>query len=233
MYKIALFIDCENISHKFLPNIIKELENYGQILIKRAFNDWSKNSGWSGNFIEKYSIEPIQIFNKTGKNSVDLRMVRDILEIKNKPHINAICIASSDSDFRDLILSLKGDGFKVFGFGESKTMQSIQDSYDIFKCVFDENLAKSENKVEKVENEQDLKTKLLKTLKEAIATSKFDGYCLVSHFGQFIQNKKIKLKPKDFGSATWSKAFAKFDEIKVEYLEKNGKKDTAIVSLKS
>ena len=85
--KIAIFFDCENISAKYISSIFDELANYGEVIIKQSFKDWSSsnNKSWSQELHEEFAIEPIQVFkSKSAKNSSDLRIQRAVLEIMNK-----------------------------------------------------------------------------------------------------------------------------------------------------
>ena len=133
--KIAIFFDCENISAKYISSIFDELANYGEVIIKQSFKDWSSsnNKSWSQELHEEFAIEPIQVFkSKSAKNSSDLRIQRAVLEIMNKKNIDIIVLVSSDSDFRDLAMSIRSDNFEAIGFGDLKTPKSLRNAYSIF-----------------------------------------------------------------------------------------------------
>ena len=116
--KIAVFFDCENISANHVPSIFDELANYGEVIIKQSFKDWSSsnNKSWNQELHEEFAIEPIQVFkSKSAKNSSDLRIQRAVMEIMNKKNIDIIVLVSSDSDFRDLAMSIRADNFEAIG----------------------------------------------------------------------------------------------------------------------
>jgi len=50
--KIALFIDCENISYRHIEDIIAELASYGEVHIRKAYGDWANPS--LGGWIKRY-----------------------------------------------------------------------------------------------------------------------------------------------------------------------------------
>lgn len=129
--KIAIFIDCENISSRFMEFIIDKVSGMGEIISIEAARDFSKNSDWNAAIIEKYAIEPLHTFSN-GKNTADLRLVRAIMESLCRNIANIYVIVSSDSDFRDIILHIKKQGFKCIGFGEDKTTQSLRMVYSEF-----------------------------------------------------------------------------------------------------
>ena len=133
--KIAVFFDCENISGSHVASIFDELVKYGEVIIKQSFKDWSSSDkkSWDQELHEKFAIEPIQVFkSKSAKNSSDLRMQRAVMEIMNKKNIDIIVLVSSDSDFRDLAMSIRADNFEAIGFGDSKTPNSLRNAYSIF-----------------------------------------------------------------------------------------------------
>lgn len=118
--KCALFIDCENIPASFLPQILDGLSAY-QLCAKRAYANWKITSPWS-DVLDHYGIEPIQVFHKGLKNSSDLRLSLDCLQMAyEREDISCFALVTSDSDFRHLVFKLLDLGREVIGFGEGKT----------------------------------------------------------------------------------------------------------------
>ena len=177
--KIAVFFDCENISGSHVASIFDELANYGEVIIKQSFKDWSSSDkkSWNQELHEKFAIEPIQVFkSKSAKNSSDLRMQRAVIETMNKKNIDIIVLVSSDSDFRDLAMSIRADNFEAIGFGESKTPKSLKHAYSIF----------IELPIKK-ELEKNKDPEIVELLKDAIINTKGEkDYCLVSQIGIYL-----------------------------------------------
>ena len=123
-YTIALLIDAENISHSLLDDLEEQLTMLGRITVKKCYGDFSKKNmnNWSSEFINKHALEVVQqhAFTK-GKNSSDIRLAIDAMDILYEKNINAICIMSSDSDFTGLAIRLKKSSIYVWGAGEEKT----------------------------------------------------------------------------------------------------------------
>ena len=89
---VALFIDGDNISHKYCDKIIKIAKNYGNLLISRVYGDFSKGElkYWETSSVI-YNIEPILVWRLGGKNSSDLRLTADAIEMineKNNGNVN-------------------------------------------------------------------------------------------------------------------------------------------------
>lgn len=220
--KIAVFFDCENISANHVPSIFDELANYGEVIIKQSFKDWSSSNDkyWNQELHEEFAIEPIQIFkSKNGKNSSDLRIQRAVMEIMNKKNIDIIVLVSSDSDFRDLAMSIRSDNFEAIGFGESKTPKSLRNAYSIFiELPIKKELKKNKDSI------------IVELLKEAVINTKDEkDYCLVSQIGTYLKNKNSSNNPKNFGANTWGDIIKKYPDIfKWDHLDE--KKSKLIVS---
>lgn len=135
--KIALLIDCDNISFKLIDAVIQELEQYGEIIIKRAYGNWRSDSlkNWLIKLPE-LSIKPIhQIDYTKGKNASDMAIVIDAMDMMHLKKVNAFAIVSSDSDFTPLTMKLQEEGFKVYGFGTKQTPSSLKNSCSVFTDI--------------------------------------------------------------------------------------------------
>ncbi|QOY53781.1 NYN domain-containing protein [Candidatus Sulfurimonas marisnigri] len=122
-HNIAMFIDCDNVSSKYIESIFEDLSQYGTVNIRRAYGDWKdkKLFGWE-NVLQDYNIKPIQQFAYTkGKNATDIAMIIDIMDILYSKDLEAIVLITSDSDFTPIVTRILSDGLTVYGYGESKT----------------------------------------------------------------------------------------------------------------
>ncbi|WRB82623.1 NYN domain-containing protein [Helicobacter pylori] len=222
--KIAVFFDCENVSAEHVGFVFNKLQNYGEVIIRQSFRNWEQESTkpWDRKLHEKFAIEPIQVFSKTGKNSCDLRIVRAILEAINEKQIDTIALVSSDSDFRDLVIAVKSKGFHIIGFGESKTPDWIRNTYTTF--------IKLEQQQRIIQDKQ-----ILEVIKNTIETNKQDnGYMFVSNLGSLLKNKN-GYTAKNFNSNSWGKFLKKHDDIfETKSISKkdDGIKDALAVKIK-
>ncbi|HHH21119.1 MAG TPA: NYN domain-containing protein, partial [Nitratifractor sp.] len=137
---IALFIDCDNISHRAIEGIIKELSRYGVVNIRQAYGNWSKENlkNWEEKLLE-YAIKPIQQFDYSkNKNATDILMTIDAIDMLHTKKLDAFAFATSDSDFTPVVMRLQAEGIKVYGCGEKKTPKALVASCSQF--VFTDNL---------------------------------------------------------------------------------------------
>ena len=120
---IAMFIDSDNVSSKYIESIFDDLSQYGTVNIRRAYGNWKdkKLHGWE-NILQDYNIQPIQQFAYTkGKNATDIAMIIDIMDILYTKELEAVVLITSDSDFTPIVTRILSDGLTVYGYGESKT----------------------------------------------------------------------------------------------------------------
>ena len=81
--KMTVLIDAENISYRYAKIILDEASNYGPLIYKRIYGDWSSPTmaPWR-NLILNYSIQPIQQFaNTRGKNATDSALIIDAMDL--------------------------------------------------------------------------------------------------------------------------------------------------------
>lgn len=134
---IALLIDAENVSPKYIKVILDELSMYGTPAYKRIYGDWTCNdmSGWK-KVLGEHSIQPMQQFGYTqGKNSSDSALIIDAMDILYERNVDGFCLVSSDSDFTKLAARLRESRMFVIGMGESKTPMAFKSACDVFKYL--------------------------------------------------------------------------------------------------
>ena len=136
--RIALLIDADNTSSKYIDTIISELSAIGSVDIKRAYGDFTSPTlkNWDKEILNNYSIKPIQNFTYTsGKNSTDGAMIIDAMDILFTKDIDCFCIATSDSDFIRLTQRIREDGKIVIGMGRQQTIPAFVSACNEFKFL--------------------------------------------------------------------------------------------------
>lgn len=131
---IALLIDVDNISSKYITSILSELSKYGKITIRHMYGDWTQDRlrPWM-RCSAPYSLTPVMQPNNTpGKNSSDIGLIIDAMDILYGGAVQGFCIVSSDGDFNKLATRLREAGKVVIGMGETKTPESFRQSCERF-----------------------------------------------------------------------------------------------------
>lgn len=125
---MALFCDFENIalgvrdakySQFDIRRVLERLLLKGSIVVKKAYCDWDRYKEFKG-LMHEASFELIEIphIRQSGKNSADIRMVVDALDLcYTKHHVDAFVIISGDSDFSPLVSKLRENNKYVIGIG--------------------------------------------------------------------------------------------------------------------
>lgn len=139
--KIALLVDAENISHHRIDQVMAAVKNNlcGLVTIKRIYADWTKPnlSAWKA-VLQKHAFLPIQQYSfSSGKNSTDIALVIDAMDLLYQNDIDVFCIVSSDSDFTRLVMRIRESGKIVIGMGEKKALESFVMACDDY-VFFDE-----------------------------------------------------------------------------------------------
>ncbi len=135
--KLAILIDADNISPRYVKVILDEAANFGVAACKRIYGDWSdpRLKGWRDPLLN-HSIIPMQQYSyTTGKNATDSAMIIDAMDLLYSGNLDGFCIVSSDSDFTRLAARLREAGKLVIGMGESKTLGPFVKACDQFKYL--------------------------------------------------------------------------------------------------
>src|SRR6187399_3214410 len=133
---LALFCDFENVAlgvrearyAQFdINKVLEKLLLKGSIVVKKAYCDWDRYKGFKGAMHEA-SFELIEIphVRMSGKNSADIRMVVDALDLcYTKSHVDTFVIVSGDSDFSPLVSKLRENDKTVIGVGVKKSSSDL------------------------------------------------------------------------------------------------------------
>jgi uncharacterized protein (TIGR00288 family) len=135
--RVAVLIDCDNMSHRWVREILAETAKHGTLGIKRGYGDWTDShlDGWRDK-LATYAIQPVQQFAYTvGKNATDFSLVIDAMDLLYAGTVDTFCIVSSDSDFTRLAMRLRESGKLVHGIGARKTPSAFQNACDRFTYV--------------------------------------------------------------------------------------------------
>src|SRR5882757_2804132 len=133
---MALFCDFENVAlgvrdakyAKFdISKVLERLLLKGSIVVKKAYCDWERYKDFKADMHEA-SFELIEIphVRMSGKNSADIRMVVDALDLcYTKSHVDTFVIISGDSDFSPLVSKLRENAKTVIGIGVKKSTSDL------------------------------------------------------------------------------------------------------------
>ena len=215
-HKVAVLIDAENIAYKYAQLILSEASNFGNVVCRRIYGDWSLAalSSWKTPIMD-YSINAIQQFhNTTGKNASDSALIIDAMDLLHEDRYQCVCIVSSDSDFTRLAARLRESEVYVVGMGEQKTPASFRSACDRFLYL---DLLEKEEEKKSESIEKDEKGEQIEALQEndqnglnlqtIIATingiidteSDEDGWARLATVGNKLNTKISDFDVRNFG----------------------------------
>ncbi len=127
-HNLALFCDFENIALGVrdaryaafdISKVLERLLLKGNIVVKKAYCDWERYKEFKASMHEAaFELIEIPHFRMSGKNSADIRMVVDALDLcYTKSHVDTFVIISGDSDFSPLVSKLRENNKLVIGVG--------------------------------------------------------------------------------------------------------------------
>ena len=133
---MALFCDFENVAlgvrdanyEKFdIKPVLERLLLKGSIVLKKAYCDWDRYKGFKATMHEaNFELIEIPHVRQSGKNSADIRMVVDALDLcYTKSHVNTFVIISGDSDFSPLVSKLRENAKYVIGVGVKQSTSDL------------------------------------------------------------------------------------------------------------
>lgn len=133
---MALFCDFENVAlgvrdaqyDKFdIKPVLERLLLKGSIVVKKAYCDWDRYKGFKATMHEaNFELIEIPHVRQSGKNSADIRLVVDALDLcYAKSHVNTFVIISGDSDFSPLVSKLRENAKQVIGVGVKQSTSDL------------------------------------------------------------------------------------------------------------
>ncbi|MDF1812288.1 MAG: NYN domain-containing protein [Verrucomicrobiales bacterium] len=133
---LAIFADFENVAlgaqqakyPKFeIEKILERLLVKGNVVVRKAYCDWSRYQKYKRGMHEaNFELIDIPHLTQSGKNSADIRMVVDALDLcYTKNHLNTFVVVSGDSDFSPLVSKLRENNKIVIGVGVKNSTSEL------------------------------------------------------------------------------------------------------------
>ncbi len=116
--QIAVLIDFENVGLNSIQGLFDQLSDLGRVIVKRAYADWSA-AGKQRDQVLELGIEAVHHFHaaKVAKNSSDISLAIDAVDLLYRSPVDTFVIVSADSDFVTLVSKLRSAGKTVIGAG--------------------------------------------------------------------------------------------------------------------
>ncbi len=133
-YTVAVLIDGDNASFERMEDIMGFVSRYGDAVVRRIYGDWTRKalSAWKESARE-HGFRLVQASSHVpGKNTTDIALVIDAMDILRDGQADCFCLVASDGDYSLLAQRIREAGVKVLGYGEGKTPVSLVRSCSVF-----------------------------------------------------------------------------------------------------
>lgn len=204
--RIAILIDADNVPIESVASLLDQVSEHGVITIIRAYGNWSThNKSWKS-VLTKNGIVPIHLYvSVPGKNSADILMVIDAMDIMHYKQADSICLASSDSDFARLALRIRESGIDVIVASEkAKLSLALAGSCKKLIEIAAPKIKAAKKKV-KIASVNDTSKSDYELIDEILTQVKQpDGWTFLGDVGNHLSIAKPGFNPKHngFGSLT-------------------------------
>ncbi|HEX7253112.1 MAG TPA: NYN domain-containing protein [Thermoanaerobaculia bacterium] len=240
--RLALFIDFENIAlgvrdsqyKKFdIQLVLQRLIEKGRIVFKKAYADWTRYSEYKRAFHEA-AIELIDIpqRNYTGKNSADIRMVVDAMDLAaSKSHITTFVVCSGDSDFSPLVSKLKEADKLVIGVGvKNSTSELLITNCDEF--IFYEDLVRETRALPSIDNLPEKQREAFRLMLDSMQALQRENYDVIwgSMIKQTMQRKQPYFNESYYGYRSFSELLEDAERHKLISMKKDVKSGGYIIT---
>ena len=242
-----MFVDLENLAMGFqnsrktkfdIQKVLERLVEKGKLIVKKAYADWSRYQGYTAPFHEA-AIELIEIpkRSQTGKNSADIRLVVDAMDLAwSKPHVDTFVIVSGDSDFSPLVSKLKENGKHVIGLGmKGSTSELLRDNCDEF--IYYEDLERQEQDDQQIAtnlyaNMPEREREVYSLLVEACNALRRENHDVLfaSMVKDTMKRKKPSFDESYYGYRSFTHLLEEADNAAVVDIERNPKSGTYVVT---
>ncbi len=240
--KLALFIDFENIARGIkdaqykgfeIRLVLERLVEKGKIMVKRAYADWNRYTEYKRPMHEA-AIELIDIPQSrySGKNSADIRMVVDAMDLSQKnPHIDSFAIVSGDSDFSPLVSKLRENDKYVIGLGvKNSSSELLVSNCDEF--IFYEDLTREAKKSTLLKGLPEKKAEVFGQLIDAVQALQRENKEVL--WGSMVKQTMIRKNPafseSYYGYSTFSKLLEDAVKKKIVSLKRDDRSGTYIIT---
>ena len=239
--RMALLIDADNAPAAKIDVILAELARHGVANVRRAYGNWKSAhlQKWE-QMLHPHAIQPVQQFAySTGKNASDMAMVVDAMDLLHSGRFDAFAIVSSDADFTPLVMRLRSQNMRVFGFGAKQTPPPFINACSTFLYLDDlgeasigSASAPASKAKPKTSAELRQDTALVNLLLGAVESADGDeGWAHLGPVGQYIANR-ASFDPRNYGYPNLSsliEAIGLFEvrrENKLVYVRNKPKQET-------
>jgi len=207
--RVAVLVDCDNTNPEILEYALRVVAQFGRVVIRRGYGNHSTLAKTWQDALVRLAFTPcLQYQFAAGKNTADIALALDAIEVMFDHRADKFCLVTSDSDFAYLCRKLRERGATVCIVGETKTPEALRNASDQFFEWQPENAVEADQP-----NADPLQSKVAsprlpaakrrpRFVVEAVALladSTSDGQVHLGGLGQYLKRTDPGFSPKDYG----------------------------------
>lgn len=207
--RVAVLVDCDNTSPEILEYTLRVVAQFGRVVIRRGYGNHSTLAKTWQDALVRLAFTPcLQYQYAAGKNTADIALALDAIEVMFDHRADKFCLVTSDSDFAYLCRKLRERGAMVCIVGESKTPEALRNASDQFfewqpESALDAEQAGANVMQPKTESAKlpaiKRRPKFVVDAVALLADSTSDGQVHLAGLGQYLKRTDPGFSPKDYG----------------------------------
>jgi uncharacterized protein (TIGR00288 family) len=213
--RVAVLVDCDNVAPDIVSHALLMAAQFGRVVVRRGYGNAQTLAGkWQEALVRQAFTPCVQFQYASGKNTADIALALDALEVLFDERADIFCLVTSDSDFSYLCRKLRERGARVCIIGEPKTPDALRNASDeFFEWIKPVELPA----LAPVDSPPGVTKKAVKAAKAApkaparkrppfvvdavqlLAGSTADGRVQLSPLGHYLKRTDSSFSPKTFG----------------------------------
>lgn len=195
--RVAVLADCDNINPDLLDYALRMCAQFGRVVVRQAYgNQATLANRWQDALVRLAFTPCLQYQYAAGKNTADIALALDALELMFDGRVETFCIVTSDSDFAYLCRKLRGRGATVCIVGESKTPDALRNASDQF---FEHVPAQPEQAKSEAPKTEKRRPRSLLAAVSLLAAESAEGRVGLGALGHYMRSTEPGFSPRQCG----------------------------------
>jgi hypothetical protein len=227
---LAVLIDADNTSARWAEAIFEEIAALGEASVRRIYGDFASPhlKGWQDRLAGLALTPHHSPANTIGKNSSDISLAIDAMDILHSGRFDGFVLVSSDSDFTRLASRIREQGLDVYGIGQQKTPESFRKACKRF--IYIENILSNDepaktagastpeaaSPAEPARSKEPAKNAIALVVAAMRAIGGDEDWYSLGQIGQYITQANPDFDTRTYGSAKLSDLLKKTGRFEVK-----------------
>lgn len=194
--RVAVLVDCDNTTPEILEYALRVVAQFGRVVIRRGYGNHSTLANkWQEALVRLAFTPCLQYQYASGKNTADIALALDAIEVLFDEMVDAFCVVTSDSDFAYLCRKLRERGAMVYIVGEEKTPDALRNATDQFFEFQPPEATPAKDQSKSITKKQ--KPKMLRSAVALLVTESPEGWVGLGALGNYLRRSDPGFTPKN------------------------------------